>query len=74
MNKKALTPLSVLFVDIVLIMLWALVLAEQLNYWGQQAINSNSLTGIEAFLWANLNGIVGVFLIVGNIAYFFLMG
>ena len=73
MNKKGITPLSVLFVDGVIILIWAFVLAEQLNYWGQKCISDNSLIGIEAFFWANLNGVVLAFFIVGNIGYFYMM-
>ena len=56
MNKKGfVSPIAIIVSYLVFLVFWFLVFAEQLNTWGQRAIELNGLVGLEAFLWANLN-------------------
>lgn len=56
MNKKAfVSPIYIFFSLIVFYMLWFLFLGGWLNGWAATAINDHSLTGLEAFLLANIN-------------------
>jgi hypothetical protein len=68
MNRKALSNISIIFFIIVFIILWALVFANLLNTYGNQIVNENGLTGIEALLYGNLNLIVAIVLIIFIIA------
>jgi hypothetical protein len=54
---------------IVFLIVWALFLGKWLNEWTNYTITANNLTGIEAFLLANLNLFVLVFLILGIFIY-----
>ena len=55
-------------VVIVFIALWFLFFAEAITFWSQQAIALNNLTGIEAFLFNNLNMFVFIMSIITLIA------
>lgn len=69
MNKRGqMGVFTLLFFDITFFVLWALVLADLLSYWGQQAITQHSLTGLEAFLYGNLNFLVLIGVILVNVA------
>lgn len=52
-NKRGQTIVTVLFLLITGLLIWVLALAPQLSYWGAQA--ASQTTGLEAFLWSNLN-------------------
>lgn len=54
-NKRGLGIISFYFLLAVFITVWALFLAEWLAQIGADAIATNSLTGVEAFVWGNLN-------------------
>lgn len=64
------------FVLVIFIIMWALFLASWLSQIGSGAIINNSLTGLEAFIWGNLNlwvllgvlgaGAMGVFFVGGS--------
>lgn len=65
MNKKGQGGiLSLFFVLGVFILVWVFFLAAWLAQIGADAITTNSLTGLEAFLWGNLN----LWVLVGVIA------
>lgn len=73
MNKKAQGGiLSFIFSLIVFIIIWSMWLGKVINEWGARAITDNSLTGVEAFLFANLNLWIFLGLIIGMffITYF----
>ena len=38
--------------------------AEQINYWGQQAVINNGLTGLDALAYSNVNSIVFIISII----------
>jgi len=71
MNRKGqLGILSFIFALGVFIVLWALFFASWLGDWAENFIVSQSLTGLEAFLVANINlwvffgVLIGVFVAV----------
>lgn len=43
------------FLLAIFVVMWALFLAAWLAQIGADAITTNSLTGLEAFIWGNLN-------------------
>lgn len=53
--KQGLGIISFYFLLAVFIAMWALFLGEWLAQIGADAITRNSLTGVEAFIWSNLN-------------------
>lgn len=66
MNRKAQQgPLAFIFLLILFVMAWALFFGEIIADWGQRAIATNGLTGIEAFLVGNLNLWIGLGMLGG---------
>lgn len=63
-NKKGLTNISIIFFVLVFIILWALVFANLLSDYGNQIVNENNLTGVEALLYSNINLIVAIILLI----------
>jgi len=51
------------------IAIWFLFLAEHLSIWGEDLIVRHSLTGVEAFIAANLNMFFWIACILGIIGY-----
>lgn len=72
MNKKAQGgPIAFIFMVLVFITLWVMFIGEWLVNVGQQAIIDGSLTGIEAFFYANLNLWVIIGLTLGILGWFY---
>lgn len=69
MNNKAQTPIGIIFSLGLFILVWALWGAETISDWGQQAVTQYSLTGLEAFLYMNLNYVIFVVLLVSMFGY-----
>ena len=65
---------SLVFALIMFFLLWGLYLGKWLAEWGRDAITRNSLTGIEAFLLANLNLWVVIGLMIGVMAWVYIGG
>lgn len=63
MNKRGQTIITVGFILLTAIMVYALALAPQLSYWGAEAASQTS--GIESVLWNNLN----LFVVIGLIMF-----
>jgi len=75
MNKKAfVSPIALIVSYLFFLMVWFLVIAEQLNTWGQIAIELNNLVGLEAFLFANLNLWVFIISLMALIAGVYVSG
>lgn len=72
-NKKS-QIVAFLVIVVMFIIIWALVLGKFLSYAGQVAVESNSLTGVEAFVLLNLNLFVFIGLVIGLLAYGFFGG
>jgi len=58
MNKKAASPIKLMFTSILFIIFWAVFLGQWLIIIGYNYITVNSSTGVEAFFFANLNFVV----------------
>lgn len=58
MNKRAASPIKLMFTALMFIVFWALFLGQWLILVGYNYITVNSSTGIEALFMANLNFIV----------------
>ena len=73
MNKKAQGgPIAFIFLVLVFIILWFVWIGHWIADVGRQAIIDGSLTGIEAFFYANLNLWVMIGLILGTVGYMWL--
>ena len=72
MDKKGqVGPIGAIFLFGLFIVLWFVWLAEWLNNVGQMIITTNSLTGIEAFFYSNLNLVVFICLVLGMLAFMY---
>ena len=70
MNKKAQGgPIAYIFLVLCFIFIWFVWIGGWLSDVGDQAIIDGSLTGFEAFLYANLNLWVFLGLFLGSIGY-----
>lgn len=75
MNKKAQVGIiGFIFMVLVFIILWFIWIGGWLVSVGQQAIVDGSLTGFEAFFYANLNLFVLVALMLCIIGYTYFAG
>lgn len=75
MNKSGqFGAIGLIFIDVFFLINWGLWLGSWLATVGDQAISANSLTGIEAFVFGNLNLIVFVGLLLMNLIYFTIGG
>jgi hypothetical protein len=70
-NKAQAGPIGFIFFVIVFVILWFVWIGHWLSDVGSQAIIDGSLTGIEAFFYANLNLWVMIGLILGVIGYMY---
>ena len=72
MDKKGqVGPIGAIFLFGLFIVLWFVWLAEWLNNVGQMIITTNSLTGIEAFFYSNLNLVIFICLVLGMLAFMY---
>ena len=58
MNKRAASPIKMIFTSLLFIIFWAMFLGNWLITIGYNYITTNSSTGVEALFMANLNFIV----------------
>lgn len=73
-NKAQVGPIGFVFLIIVFLIVWMIFLGDWLKDIGQDTIADQSLTGFEAFLWANLNLWTLLALVLGTSAYFYFSG
>jgi hypothetical protein len=74
MNKKGLSALSIIFISLVFIIIWSMALSNIVGEFGHQAVTSNNLSGIEAFLLDNINLVILFIFVVFMIAIGFATG
>jgi len=75
MNKKGqLAILGVIFSLLIFVILWAMFFGSWVNFWAQQLVTVNELTGVEAFLVLNMNLWIGVGVLIGTITTVYLGG
>jgi hypothetical protein len=60
LDKKGIGKISIMFYSLIFIILWALFFGEQVAYWGHLVVVNGGLSGIEAFLYNNVNLILAV--------------
>lgn len=60
-----------IFVIIVIVILWFVWIGSWVRDIGQQAITDGSLTGVEAFFYANLNIAIFIGLILGILGFMY---
>ena len=70
MNKRGTGPIGFIILEIFFVINWALWLGTFINSTMQTIISTNSLTGLEAFLFANMNLWIFIILVIGNVAFF----
>jgi hypothetical protein len=68
-NKKALGPVAIIIMVVMFMVMWFLWAGKWVAEAGQTAVTSNSLTGVEAFLYSNINLFVLIALFLGIIAW-----
>lgn len=73
-KKGQVAILAVVFGLLVFVILWAMFFGAWVNTWSQQMITVNSLTGIEAFLVANMNLWIGFGVMLGSIGAIYFGG
>jgi len=71
-NKKAQTPITIMFWFLIAIIIWAVFAAPILTTWGHGVTLAGGYTGIEALFYDNLNFVIGIVLIMGllGVGYF----
>ena len=75
MNKSAQAgPLAMIFLIFIFLINWALWLGEWLSVVGQNMVEVNHITGLEAFFYSNLNMIVLLGVIFGMMAFMYFGG
>lgn len=73
MNKKAnVGPIGAIFLFMVFLVNWFIWLSTWLSTVGQLAVQSASLTGLEAFILLNLNFVVFICMLLGMLGFFYL--
>lgn len=72
MNRKGQTGvIGVIFLFIFFLMFWFIWLGGWVNEVGNMMVTTNSLTGIEAFFYSNLNMVILVCAILGMLGYMY---
>ena len=72
MNKKAqVGPIAAVFLFIVFLIMWFIWLGKWLGDVGEAVVVQNSLTGIEAFAFSNLNFIVLICMTLGMMGWMY---
>lgn len=74
MNKKATTPITIVFWIIVFGILFFMGLAQFLGYWSISAVASVGWTGLEAFLMSNMLLWFIIVVIISILAYAYIGG
>jgi len=64
MDKKAQSPLTVVFVLIVFVIFWIFFFGSFLSTWGADMVAHNGMGGFEAFIMMNLNLVIGMALLI----------
>ena len=60
MNKKAFSKITIIYIALVFIIVWAMFIGPLLSTYGHLAVINGGYTGIEALFYENLNLVVAV--------------
>jgi len=75
MNKKALSPVTVVFWLLTFFIFWSLILGGLIADFSQDVVTSGGLSGAAGFILSNINFIVFVFLLMFLLgAYYYYTG
>jgi hypothetical protein len=74
MNKKGVGAIGAIMLFVVFIVMWFVWLGGFVADIGSSVVESNNLTGIEGFFFANLNLTVFICLILGMVGWFYFGG
>ena len=66
------TPITIMFLVLFFLVIWGLFLGGFINQNSAQAIADHNLSGFQAFIWANLNLIIFICLIMFILAFKFI--
>jgi len=69
-GKRGQGLFSVLLLEAMFVVVWALFLGDWLSFVGQNYIEVTAATGLEAFFYANLNLWVFLILLMANVVLF----
>ena len=73
-DKKGVGPIGAILLFIVFIMIWFIWLSSFINTVGDSVVIENSLTGVEAFFFSNLNFVVFICMILGMLGFMYFGG
>lgn len=73
-NKRGVGPIGAIMLFIVFVVIWFVWLAGWVAQVGATAVAENSLTGIEAFAFENLNLFIMIFMILGMMGWMYFGG
>jgi hypothetical protein len=68
-NKAQIGLVRVFFLLIIFVLIWGIWLGRFINEWVSEFLKQNYVTGIEAFLWANMNLWIGIMLFIGVLIF-----
>jgi hypothetical protein len=71
-DKKADGPLNTIILVLVFVLMWFLWLGGFVAEMGQNAVEGQGLTGVEAWGYSNVNLFILIGLLLGTMAYFYL--
>lgn len=74
MDKKAFTPITLVFMLIIFAIVFFMWGASFLGYWSLSAVSTNNLTGIEAFLLSNMLLWFILILVIAILSYMYIGG
>lgn len=70
-GKRAVGAIGAVFLFIVFIVMWFIWLGKWISTVGQLAVTTNSLTGVEAFFFMNLNFVVFICMLLGMLGFMY---
>lgn len=73
-SKKAITPLTIIMWYAIAAVFYIFICAPIMNHVAQDAIVSGQATGIEAFMFANLNIFIFVFSLIACFGMMYFVG
>lgn len=73
-KKGEVGPIGAIFLFLVFIVIWLIWLASWIGEVGATVVTENSLTGVEAFFFSNLNLMIFICLVLGMLGFLYFMG
>lgn len=68
-SGSATTPITIIFIVLLFLVIWGMFLGGFINMNSATAINDHGLGGFQGFLWANLNIIIFICLVIFILAF-----